>query len=389
MRVVVVAEFYPRAADPTLGIWAHRQALAVRDAGAEVRVVVLHRPIAPAARARDPAAWREAAAQPAREVRDGLDVRYVRYLSPPRGRSYATWGAFAAPALALALRRLRREFPYDLVHAHYAVPAADAVLAARCRVPLVISEHGGDVFHTARLPGGARRVRRAFGTAALVLANSRGIARAVRDLGARATRVVHLGTDLAPMERVPPTPPVLVTVGQLIARKRQADVLRAMWILRDRRPDLRYRIVGDGPERDRLAGMARELGLADRVELTGRLEHGEALRLGREASVFVMPSTDEAFGVAYVEAMAAGVPAIGARGEPGPEDIADLGHGLRLVPPGDPEALAAEIDALLDGDWGQRVGAAAQATVTAHFTWEACGRATLQAYTDALTGRAA
>ncbi|QEC46275.1 glycosyltransferase family 4 protein [Baekduia soli] len=384
MKVVVVAEFYPRAADPTLGVWAHRQALAARDAGAEVRVVVLHRPIAPAARARQPAAWREAIAQPTRAVLDGLDVRYLRYVSPPRGRGYAHWGAFAAPALALELRRLRRKFPYDLIHAHYAVPAADAVLRTRPRVPLVISEHGGDVFHTVHLPGGEARVRGAFGAAAIVLANSQGIAGAVRDLGATTARVVHLGTDLTPIARLPPTPAMLVTVGQLIARKRQADVLRAMWILRERRPDLRYRIIGDGPERDVLGRLAAELGLSDRVQLTGRLPHEEAMRQAREASVFVMPSTDEAFGVAYVEAMAAGLPAIGARGEPGPEDIAALGHGLRLVPPADPEALAAEIDTLLDGDWGARIGAAAQQTVTANFTWEACGRATVAAYRDAL-----
>jgi glycosyltransferase involved in cell wall biosynthesis len=386
MKVLVVAEFYPREADPALGIWAHRQALAARDHGAEVRVVVLHRPIAPVARFKDPEAWRELLAQPRRAELDGLDVRYLRFVSPPRGRSYAHWGAYAAPGLAVELRRIRRAFPYDLIHAHYAVPAADAVRRARDRAPLVISEHGGDVFHTARLPAGRERVRRAFSSARLVLANSLGIERACHDLGAGRTRVVHLGTDLTPMERRPPAHPTLVTVGQLIARKRQADVLRAMWVLRDRHPDLRYRLIGDGPERDRLALLARELGLAERVEFTGPLSHEEALRRGRDASVFVMPSTDEAFGVAYVEAMAAGLPAIGSRGEPGPEDIARLGHGMRLVPPGDPEALAGEIDALLDGDWGARIGAAAQATVAAHFTWDACGAATVRAYEQALDG---
>src|SRR6185295_2985112 len=45
MRVAIVAEYYPRAADPVLGVWAHRQALAARDAGADVRVLVLHRPV--------------------------------------------------------------------------------------------------------------------------------------------------------------------------------------------------------------------------------------------------------------------------------------------------------------------------------------------------------
>src|SRR5206468_12199512 len=49
VRVAVVAEFYPRAADPVLGIWAHRQALAVRDAGAELTVFVLHRLVPPTA----------------------------------------------------------------------------------------------------------------------------------------------------------------------------------------------------------------------------------------------------------------------------------------------------------------------------------------------------
>src|SRR3954454_14941154 len=97
MKVLVVAEFYPRVTDPALGIWAHRQALAVRDHGADVRVVVLHRPIAPAARMGDPAAWRDALRQPARQELDGLDVRYLKFLSPPRGRSYPHWGSFAAP----------------------------------------------------------------------------------------------------------------------------------------------------------------------------------------------------------------------------------------------------------------------------------------------------
>src|SRR4051794_6282970 len=160
---------------------------------------------------RDRRAWRAALAQPAREQRDGLDVRYLRFVSPPRGRSYASWGAFAAPGLALELRRIRREFPYDVVHAHYAVPAADAVLRTRDRTPLVISEHGGDVFHTVHLPGGRARVRHAFEAARVVLANSMGIERACRDLGAHTTRVVHLGTDLIPMERRPPEKPTLVT----------------------------------------------------------------------------------------------------------------------------------------------------------------------------------
>ena len=124
-------------------------------------------------------------------------MSYVRYVSPPRSRSYHAWGAWAAPALALALRRLRRSFDFDLIHAHNAVPAGDAARRARLGVPLVVSVHGGDVLYTApRTQAGREAVERNLGAAAMVLANSRGIAELARAHGARDTRVVHLGADL-------------------------------------------------------------------------------------------------------------------------------------------------------------------------------------------------
>jgi glycosyltransferase involved in cell wall biosynthesis len=388
MRVVVVAEYYPRAADPVLGVWAHRQALAARAAGADVRVLVLHRPVPSRAalRSRRPRALLAPLRQPLRATPDGLDVRYVPFLAPPRPRSYGSWGAWAAPTLAVALRALRRRFDFDLVHAHYAAPAGDAVRRARLDVPLVVSVHGGDVLavvdHSA---AGRAAVRRTLAAARLTLANSRAIAERSRALGARDVRVVHLGADLPEAAAADGRASTLVTVGHLVARKRHADVLRALWLLRDRHPDVRWVVVGDGPERPALARLAGDLGLAGRLQLRGQLAPAQALEAVRGAGVFVLPSVDEAFGVAYVEAMAAGVPAIGCRGEPGPEEIAACGGGMRLVPPADPEALAGELGALLDEPaWRRELGAAARATVAECFTWERCGRETVAAYADAL-----
>ena len=387
MKVAVVTEYYPRATDPVLGVWAHRQALAARDAGADVRVLVLHRPLPSyaALRSRDPRALVAPLRQPLRTSPDGIEVRYVPFVAPPRPTTYGRWGAWAAPTLALALRALRRRFPFDLVHAHYAAPAGDAVRRARPGVPVVVSVHGGDVLAVAESsPAGADAVRAGLAHARLVLANSAGIAGRCRALGARDVRVVHLGTDLPPEppERRPET---LVTVANLVPRKRHADVLRALWLLRDRHPELRWDVVGDGPERDGLERFAAELGLDGRVRFLGALAPAEAREAAQSAGVFVLPSVDEAFGVAYVEAMAGAVPAIGCRGEPGPEEIAAEGQGLRLVPPADPEALAAEIDQLVsEPDWRRELGLAARATVEAAFTWDRCGRATVQAYEDAL-----
>jgi glycosyltransferase involved in cell wall biosynthesis len=399
VKVAVVAEFYPRRGDPVLGVWAHRQALAAQAAGAEVHVLVLHRLVPPRASFSGPSGpagaaralgslLRDGVGEGRHQLLEGVPVTYVPYVSPPRARHYPAWSAWAAPALAVALRRLRRRSGFEVVHAHNAVPAGEAVRRTRLDVPLVVSVHGGDVLYTApRSAAGRAAVARGLGAARLVLANSRGTAELAHAHGAREVRVVHLGTDLprSGARRVEGEHPSLVTVGHLVARKRHADVLRALAVLTPRHPTLRYVIVGDGPERVPLEGLAVRLGVRERVELCGQLPPQEALERARRCSLFAMPSTEEAFGVAYVEAMAGGLPAIGCRGEPGPEEIAAAGDGFVLVPPGDIERLTQRIDELLsDPQRLREAGRRARATVAAHFTWERCGEQTVAAYEEVL-----
>ena len=382
VRVAVVSEFYPRAHDPVLGIWAHRQAVAARDAGADVRVLVLHRPVPARAEAAKLRTLGRMLRQPRHVEVDGLEIEYVPFVSPPRGPTYASWGAWAAPTLRLALARLNRRWPFDLVHAHNAIPPGDAVRRARGEAPLVVSVHGGDVLFTAPRYG-EEPVRRVFEHARLVIANSLGIEERCRALGARRTAIVRLGTDL-PTEQPPRDSNTIVTLGHLVGRKRHGDVLRALWVLRERRPDLRYLVIGDGPERGALERLAAELALSDRVTFAGQLRPDEALARARETAALVMPSVDEAFGLAYVEAMAGGLPVIGSAGEPGPHEIGSAGDGIRLVPPGDVERLAREIDELMDRTVLVELGRKARRTVERHFTWEAAGRATVAAYEEAL-----
>jgi glycosyltransferase involved in cell wall biosynthesis len=260
-------------------------------------------------------------------------------------------------------------------------------------VPLVVSVHGGDVLYTAAPPplgttAGVEAVARGLGAARLTLANSQGIAELCRVYGAGEVRVVHLGADLLDSPRSlrrEGSAPTLVTVGHLVARKRHADVLRALAVFGRGHPTLRYEIVGDGPERVALEGLAARLGVSDRVDMHGQLPPAQALERARAGTLFVMPSTEEAFGVAYIEAMAGGVPAIGCRGEPGPEEIAAEGDGFVLVPPGDIERLTQRIDELLSDPHRLReAGQRARESVAAGFTWERCGHQTLIAYEHAL-----
>ena len=392
MNVCVVAEYYPRERDPVLGIWAHEQALAAREAGTDVRVLALERPIPPLAALRRPASLPAAVAaiarQPRHEVRDGIEVEYVRFVAPPRERSYARWDRWARPPLERALARLDAHRRIDLVHAHYALPAGAAARgwAAAHGRPLVISVHGGDVHGAlAAAPEARARVGEVLRGAAAVLCNSRDTLSRAEALagGSASVRVVHLGAR--PPADPPPRHerPTVATLGHVVERKRHEDVLRAL--ADERLSELRWVVIGDGPEREPLARLAAELGLADRVEWRGQLDHDAALRELARCHVMALPSVREAFGVAYVEAMAAGVPAIGSRGEGGPEEIAVSGDGMTLVPPRDPAALAdALADLLSDRERLARLSESARATAREHFGWERCGRETVAAYRKAL-----
>lgn len=396
MRVAIVAELYPSSAEPTAGVWAHRQALAAREAGAALEVFALRMHAIARAHTRG---------APLLEELDGIAVHSIGHLcsrsqkrearSQLRLRLEAAW---AVRSLSRALQRSSQEHgTYDLVHAHGSSPAAAIARRALERgglssTPIVVSIHGADMLTAAtRRQAADGAVAAGLRTARLALAGSEGVAQFARGHGAREARVVHLGTDIpeAGARGTPTNPrraPTIVTVGALLARKRHTDVLRALAVLAERHPTLRYVIVGDGPQRVALEGLAARLGVADRVDLCGQLNPVDALDRARRCTLFVMPSTEEASSVSYVEAMAAGVPAIGCRGEPGPEEIAAAGGGFTLVPPGDIERLTQRIDELLSNPGRLREQRQrARETASAHFTWQACGAHTLAAYEHALS----
>jgi teichuronic acid biosynthesis glycosyltransferase TuaC len=405
VRVAVVAEWYPSPGDPVLGIWAHRQAIAARDAGAEVRVLALRRPIPPLSVARQvfhlpPAIgplgrWIVGARTSLRPVTlDGLSVEPVPFVAPPRPISYGSWGYWMAPTLGRALDRLRSEWPFDVLHAHCLAPVGHAAARWISRRPdrpaFVVSGHGPDMINVPQNSSlGHRACMAALARADVVMANSTWAARRCEAIAGRAlpVRVVYLGADIPPAATAHNGRTRLVTVAHLVARKRHEVVLRALARLDPAgRPE--YVVIGDGPCRSGLEHLAAELGVADRVRFLGQLPNPEAVAQAAACDVFVMPGVEEPFGVAFVEAMAAGLPAIASRGEGGPEDIAAAGPGMILVEPDDPAGLAAVLERLTS-DRGElaRLGAAARETVAANFTWGRCGAETVAAYRAALEAR--
>lgn len=241
------------------------------------------------------------------------------------------------------------------MEAHIAYPTGLLAwpVAARLGAPLVLFAHGSDVL---RLPDRSvldRALGRwVFGRAALVVANSRYLAGEVEArIGVPAERIVCVSpgiryADLAAAAAAATAesagrggrPQELLFVANLIRRKGLDILLAALAELAERGDDVpRLRVVGDGPERPALTRSAREAGLP--VEFAGERAHDAVLAELAAAEVLVVPSREEALGLAPLEAMAAGcVPVVAAVGGLA-ESVTDGVTGF-TCPPEDPVALA-------------------------------------------------
>jgi glycosyltransferase involved in cell wall biosynthesis len=142
-------------------------------------------------------------------------------------------------------------------------------------------------------------------------------------------------------------------------RKNHAALLQAAASLRPRFPQLRVRLVGDGPERPRLDRLATRLGLGTTVQFTGQVSFDRLVREYAACDVFCLPTLQEGFGLVFAEAMTAGKPVVACRAGAVPEVVGpDTGI---LVDPTDDGALPAALGALLgDPERRQALGQAGQ-----------------------------
>jgi glycogen(starch) synthase len=296
---------------------------------------------------------------PAQEEIGGLRIR--RFELPLPGANPRSLLAFprAARAGMRELRRAAAEFRPDVVHVQCF--SANGVYAAALRdAPLVVSLQGEtvmddrDIYDNSLalrlgLRAGLRRARAVTACSSFVLAD------AYRRFGLPEGRgtVVPNGVDLAG-DRV--LAPLSVTfdrfvlgLGRIVRKKGFDLLLDAFARLAPQRPGLGLVIGGDGPERDALAERVQELGLNDRVLLPGSLSREQVAWAMANASVFVLPSRVEPFGIVVLEALRARRPVVVSTHGGATEIVRDEREGL-VADPFDPDALATAIARTLDED---------------------------------------
>ena len=387
-RLLSLATLYPNTSAPRFGTFVARslEGLAARG---DWQVTVINPIGVPPVRFGRYRALAEAAV-------DGVEHRVSvhRPIFPllPRYGAPLNPRLIARTVLPLA-RRLHAEAPFDLVDAQFFYPdgPAAARIARTLGLPFAVKARGADISYWGERGYALRAMHEAAGEAATLLAVSEALADDMVALGFPRDKIaVHytgLDRDLFhPLDRIecrrhiaahfgfalPAGAPLLATVGALIPRKGQGIVIRAL----ARVPEARLLLVGDGPDKDDLVGLASREGVAGRVRFPGSLDHTLLPVVLSAADAMVLPSASEGLANAWVEALACGCPLV----------ISDAGGARELLTSQEagrivertPEAVAEAVMALLAAPPDRE----AVAAMAERFSWPAHAEALDQIYSE-------
>jgi glycosyltransferase involved in cell wall biosynthesis len=271
----------------------------------------------------------------------------------------------------------------DILHTHNSYPSFYGSLAARfSHVPVVVNtQHGRGCGPSLGAQAGEQTGRSDVGWKSLWqfrIANQ--LTDRVVGVSEDATRICR-GQDLPRAWKMqciwngidlnrfrfsgPADEPSAISVGRLSPEKDYATLLRAVPRVVEQVPGFRLKLVGDGSERPALEALAGELGIEDHVQFLG--EQKDVPDLLRTAGFFIASSKTEGISLTLLEAMAVGLPIVTTHVGGNPEVVVE-GETGRLVPPGDPPALAGGILRMLeDRDRWPEMARSARERVEEHF----------------------
>ena len=297
---------------------------------------------------------------PGHEAMDGIDV-WRTWLPARNPLGWAAHGGASTPMLVGLARKA------DVVHAQAFQSVLPGVVAKQAnRIPLVSTWHTSHFLKRAASPFWRPIFERLLKWSDYNLAASAEIARVAEGLAPGVSvEALTNGVETDIFHRCEPALPAahrrrIIVPRRLFEKNGVEFFLRAMPLISER-VDVEAVIVGDGPERENLEGLAASLELGERVQFLGAREHDEMPGLLSSAELAVFPSLMEATSVAALESMACEVP-VAASDVGGLPEIVDKGVGA-LFEAGNPTALAAAVSSLLERDDLRALGTAARSRV--------------------------
>ncbi len=287
------------------------------------------------------------------------------------------WRGARDPAGAWKFWRRLHRLRVDLVHVHFGGRSVCILARAATRGKIIMHLHSRILE-----PRGLAPVQISVLDADAVVAASHAVARCVLD---GRPRVIYAGGDV----NTPPPPRpagnsdlVLGVAGRLIPLKDIGNLLRAAAALQAEFPLLRIEIAGSGPERANLEADVGRFGLSGKVKFLGWVDEMQSAL--RRWDVLVLPSLEEGFPLAALEAMAAGLPVVASSVGGVPELVVDGETGW-LVPPADAQSLASRLRALLrDPEQRRKMGSAGRDRVRKQFSLTMMTQAFSQLYDELL-----
>jgi teichuronic acid biosynthesis glycosyltransferase TuaC len=353
VQILTFSTLYPSEARPQHGIFVETRLRKVVESGAVKARVMAPCPWFPFS-SNVFGRYADLARQPRTEIRHGLYVSYPRYPQIPKvGMSIAPLALFSA-VLPVLQRQIRAGDDFDVIDAHYFYPdgVAAVLLGRALDRPVVVTARGSDLNVIAEFTVPRRWIRWAARRADGLVAVSSGLRRRLVRLGVRAERVQVLrnGVDLTlfrPVDREAArralgfTRPTLLAVGNLVGLKRHRLMVEALAGL----PEFDLIIVGEGPERAAIEGLARELRLAGRVRLLGRVPQDSLPDIYTAADLLLLVSTSEGWPNVLLESMACGTAVIVSDID-GIADIVAAPEAGRILPETTPSRIAAAVRGL-------------------------------------------
>lgn len=397
MKVLVISHMYPSRFDKVKGIFVHEQVKALKEKGVEIRVVSPV-PWAPFPLSKMSRKWESYRAIPLATIWEEVKVWHPRYLAFPRSMFFASAGLRMYQGIKNVVAEIYQEFPFDLIHAHVALPDgyAGMMLSRKYQKPLVITIHGQDLNYTIFQSKKWRNaVQESLEAARKTIVVSRKLQRVAAKYLTSALPMVVINNGIDPGEIVLRSTflpqewherRIILSVSHLIQTKGVDLNIRAIKVLLKKYPNLYYVVVGDGPLRKPLETLTHQLNLEKYIKFVGQQPHSKVMEYMANCTVFSLPSWREGFGIVYLEAMAHGKPVVACRGE-GIEDVIEHGNTGMLAKPQDVDSLVDALDFLLSHpSKAEAMGKRARKLVLENYTWEKNAEKTIEVYEEVLNG---